>query len=64
MVRAPIDTNAEAIVQAPRPGQVREPRAAWPREILSAVALGKRHQNVGQGRGRRDRATKPLPAAD
>jgi hypothetical protein len=44
-------------------GQVREPRPAWPREILSAVALGQRHQNVRQGRVRaepREQAVKTI----
>ena len=31
-------------------GQVREPRDAWAREVLSALACGQRNQNVGQGR--------------
>jgi hypothetical protein len=45
------------------PAQVREPRAAWAREVLSAVALGQRHQNVGQGRVRaepREQAIKTI----
>jgi hypothetical protein len=33
-------------------GQIREPRAAWARETLSAFACGQRHQNVGQSRVR------------
>jgi hypothetical protein len=33
-------------------GQIREPRTTWAGEILSALACGQRHQNVGQGRVR------------
>ena len=32
-----------------RLGQVREPRAAWPREVPPAFALRQGHEQVGQG---------------
>ena len=42
--------SAAAVWRPALADQVREPRAAWPREVLSTVAHGQRHQNVGQSR--------------
>jgi hypothetical protein len=47
-LRRPKDSLNESGERSFR-GQVREPRAAWPREVLPAFALRQGEEQIGQG---------------